>query len=59
MSRKPGAIHSNGERAAREAYRKSAHDGHSYVERIGEAWYSDFKNMHNYPKLVDLAHSLE
>ena len=48
-----------GERDAVDAYHRSANDGFNYIRVIDEEWGRHYNPMRNYPKLVDLAHSLE
>lgn len=48
-----------GERDAIESYQRSVNDGFNYIQVINEEWYRHYNSMRNYPKLVDLAHSLE
>lgn len=48
-----------GEREAVESYQRSVNDGFSYIQVINEEWYRHYNSLRNYPKLVDLAHSLE
>lgn len=49
----------HGERSATEAFQRSVNDGLTYIQVINEEWYRNFNSLHRYPKLVDLAHSLE
>jgi hypothetical protein len=51
--------HLKGEREAKESHKKSVGDGLSYIQAINEEWSRNYHSMQNYPKLVDLAHSLD
>lgn len=48
-----------GEQDAKETHHRSMGEGLAYMQAVNEGWYRNYQSLHNYPKLVDLAHSLE